>query len=119
VGNCSVEAARGVCASEYYKLDFASNAQRVTAGDWRARHEPSPGSARPLEFSHGANDLRHQPAGRSTEVKIVPQADEGYTQWYFALSSTIQRYLLSHTIEGECVNLPQAGQLALLCGTSL
>src|SRR5208337_4015201 len=35
---------------------------------------------RPLEFSHGADDLKHQSAGRRTEVQVVPKTDEGHTE---------------------------------------
>ena len=30
-----------------------------------------------LELSHGADDLKHQPAGGCAEIEVIAQADEG------------------------------------------
>src|ERR1019366_3502820 len=34
---------------------------------------------RPLELCHGADDLEHQPARRRAQIKIVAEADKGYS----------------------------------------
>jgi len=43
---------------------------------------PQPGTnplldQRPLEFRHRSDNLKQQPAGRGTEIQIVPQTDAG------------------------------------------